>query len=67
MGVPNAAWDRFYLKGLDEHKQYYINHDHSRGFYGDELMYAGMPMEHNGCCESNLDFTSDIFYFKEAR
>lgn len=63
LSVPNAPWDRFYVKGLDKNKKYYINKDETRSYYGDELMFAGIPLQHNGYCESNQDFTSDIFYF----
>lgn len=66
MGLPNAPWDRFRLKGLDCGKKYYIGGDRSRYYYGDELMQAGIPLAHNGYCESNLDFTSDLFYIEEA-
>lgn len=65
LGVPNAPWDRFYMKGLDKDKKYYINGDRTKSYYGDELMYAGMPLGHNGSCESNRDFTSDLFYFHQ--
>lgn len=66
LGEPNKGWDRLYLKGLEKMTPYVINGDESRFFYGDELMNAGVPLGHTGPRESDLDFTSRLFYLKAA-
>ena len=64
LGVPNKSWDRVYLKGLDEDLLYCINEDSRKSYYGNELMNAGMMLDHTGERESNLDFTSELYYMR---
>ena len=64
LGCPNKGWDRVYLKGLDNDMVYCINECDDLKFYGDELMNAGMMLEHTGIRESNFDFTSELYCLK---
>lgn len=61
LGTPNCRFDRLYLRGLNPDNAYHINSS-AETYYGDELMHAGIPIPHTGVCESNVDFSSFIFY-----
>ena len=64
LGSPNQGWNRVYLEGLDEDSIYCVNEAEDAKFYGDELMNAGLMLQHTGIRESNFDFTSELFYLK---
>ncbi|MDO4274405.1 MAG: alpha-galactosidase [Eubacteriales bacterium] len=61
LGTPNCRFDRLFLRGLDPDRKYHMNGS-TEVYYGDELMYAGIPIPHTGVCESNVDFSSFVFY-----
>lgn len=66
-GQPNAPWERLKLSGLDENKRYCVNEDISRSYYGDELMYAGIPVNHFGSYLSRNDYASTLYYIREVK
>lgn len=66
---PNAAYLRLKLKGLDPNKQYRVN-EGQHTYYGDELMNAGLFLDHNfdGTTDSrkDADFSSRLFLIDEV-
>lgn len=62
----NAAWMRLRFKGLDEKQLYTVKwEENSIKAYGNELMYAGIPIDRDYCNKTNGDFYS-ILYTIEA-
>ncbi|MUT68258.1 alpha-galactosidase [Paenibacillus sp. NEAU-GSW1] len=62
----NLEWRRLKLAGLDEQKRYCVNGDQDRIHYGDELMNAGLVIDHRKLCASDADFASILFYLNEV-
>lgn len=44
LNTANEGFKRIKLQGLDENKKYYINNNKEESFFGDELMFAGIPV-----------------------
>ncbi|MDA3846223.1 MAG: alpha-galactosidase [Vallitaleaceae bacterium] len=63
--MSNGYYKRLALQGLDPKKQYSVNGNSDRCFYGDELMYVGLLFDEKDLCESGGDFTSELFYFEQ--
>ena len=62
----NAAWMRMKFKGLDEDLRYNVKWEKSSiEAYGDQLMYAGIPVDRDYCVKTTGDFYS-ILYIIEA-
>ena len=66
LNVVNDGFKRLKLEGLEKDKAYYINEERKEKFFGDELMYAGIPVKPELLCGNGGDFTSVIYYLKEA-
>lgn len=71
LGAPNDRFDRLCLRGLAPEKRYCMDDCSNtpstpNWYYGDELMYAGIPIPHDGDCENTLDFSSRLFYLREC-
>jgi alpha-galactosidase len=60
----NDAWRRFQLAGLDGGRQYIVNNDSQKVFYGDELMNIGIVVENRDLCANGADFSSAVYYLK---
>src|SRR5690606_35562027 len=45
LNMANKGWKYFKLAGLDENKQYIMDGDLSKLYYGNELMYAGVVID----------------------
>ena len=55
----NASWMRLRFKGLDEDQLYKVKwEDKCLKAYGNELMYAGIPVDRDYCNKTNGDFHS---------
>ena len=62
----NASWMRLRFKGLDEDQLYKVKwEDKCLKAYGNELMYAGIPVDRDYCNKTNGDFHS-VLYTIEA-
>ena len=62
----NASWMRLRFKGLDEDQLYRVKwEDKCLKAYGNELMYAGIPVDRDYCNKTNGDFHS-VLYTIEA-
>lgn len=62
----NASWMRLRFKGLDEDQLYKVKwEDKCLEAYGNELMYAGIPVDRDYCNKTNGDFHS-VLYTIEA-
>ncbi len=62
----NASWLRMNFKGLDEKMLYEVKwDDHILRAYGNELMYAGIPIDREALNKKGGDFAS-ILYTLEA-
>lgn len=62
----NAAWMCLCFKGLDEKQLYTVKwEENSIKAYGNELMYAGIPIDRDYCNKTNGDFYF-ILYIIEA-
>ena len=62
----NASWMRLRFKGLDEDQLYRVEwEDKCLKAYGNELMYAGIPVDRDYCNKTNGDFHS-VLYTIEA-
>jgi alpha-galactosidase len=66
LNTANDGFKRIKLHGLDSNKKYYINEDKQNVFFGDELMFAGIPEKQEDLCCKGGDFTSIIYYLKEV-
>ncbi len=64
LNVPNEAWIRLKLSGLDKNKKYILDEDSSVWFGGDELMHAGMIINKADLCNGGRDFSSKIYQLK---
>lgn len=64
LNVSNDGFKRIKLQGLDADKKYSINNK-DEVFYGDELMFAGIPIKLEDLCKDGGDFTSVIYYLNE--
>ena len=62
----NEGFRRFRLVGLDENKQYMINGDKNKTYYGDELMNAGIVINERGFCAKGMDFSSILYHLAEV-
>jgi alpha-galactosidase len=62
----NDAWKRFKLAGLDGGRQYIVNNDSQKVFYGDELMNIGIVVENRDLCANGADFSSAVYYLKST-
>ena len=65
LNTANEGFKRIKLQGLDENKKYYINNNKEESFFGDELMFAGIPVRSEDFCEHGGDFTSAIYHLNE--
>ncbi|NOW05152.1 alpha-galactosidase [Clostridium beijerinckii] len=65
LNTANEGFKRIKLQGLDENKKYYINDNKEESFFGDELMFAGIPVRSEDFCEHGGDFTSVIYHLNE--
>ena len=65
LNVANDSWKRFKLAGLDDNKQYMINGDSNKVYYGDELMNAGIAINESELCANGTDFSSVVYYLSE--
>jgi len=65
LNTANEGFKRIKLQGLDENKKYYINNNKEESFFGDELMFAGIPVKSEDLCGEGGDFTSVIYHLKE--
>ena len=65
LNIANDGFKRLRLQGLNRNKKYYINDTINEVFFGDELMYAGIPIKNEELCGNGGDFTSVIYYLKE--
>lgn len=62
----NAAWMRMKFKGLNEDLRYNVKWEkNSIEAYGDQLMYAGIPVDRDYCMKTTGDFYS-ILYIIES-
>lgn len=76
----NASWLRFRLQGLDSEKLYEVSYDVTPAVctgkqaerkvltyqaYGDELMYAGIPVDRQYLTDKGGDFAALLFLLKE--
>lgn len=66
LNTANDGFKRIKLHGLDSNKKYNINDNKQNVFFGDELMYAGIPVKQEDFCSKDGDFTSVLYYLKEA-
>lgn len=66
LGEVNKAYKRLKLQGLDEKKLYMVNGDEKQVYYGDELMYIGMLIEHTWERGADLDFSSELYYLESV-
>ena len=63
----NASWLRFRLEGLDKDMLYEIKCEEKvYQAYGDELMYAGIPIDRERLNKNGGDFASLLFVLQEA-
>ncbi|MCD7866915.1 MAG: alpha-galactosidase [Clostridiales bacterium] len=63
----NASWLRLRLAGLDPDRLYQVTWgEQSRQAHGDELMYAGIPIDRGYLTEKGEDFASIMFILKEV-
>ena len=63
----NASWLRFRLQGLDKDMLYEIKCEEKvYQAYGDELMYAGIPIDRERLNKNGGDFASLLFVLQEA-
>jgi len=62
----NEGFRRFRLVGLDENKQYMINGDKNKTYYGDELMNAGIVINEREFCAKGMDFSSILYHLAEV-
>ncbi len=58
----NDDFKRFRLVGLDCNKQYIINGDENKIYYGDELMYVGIVIDEKEFCANGADFSSILYH-----
>jgi alpha-galactosidase len=65
LNTANDGFKRIKLQGLDSNKKYYINEDKQNAFFGDELMFAGIPVKQEELSNNGGDFSSIIYYLKE--
>ncbi len=66
LNVPNEAWIRLKLSGLDKNKKYILDEDSSVWFGGDELMHAGMIINKADLCNKGRDFSSKIYQLRSV-
>jgi alpha-galactosidase len=66
LNTANDGFKGIKLHGLDSNKKYYINEEKQNVFFGDELMFAGIPVKQEDLCCKGGDFTSIIYYLKEV-
>lgn len=64
LGIPNGPWERLYLQGLAEDKEYVINDDETQSYYGSELMNAGLVIHQEDLCDGGGDFCSALYHIK---
>lgn len=63
----NASWLRFRLEGLDRDTLYEVKcNDIVYQAYGDELMYAGIPVDRELLNKAGGDFASLLYVLQEA-
>ena len=65
-GIPNDSWIRLHLAGLDEKKDYRIDYDTSILYGGDELINVGMVISKDHLSNQGGDYSSKVYYLKEA-
>ncbi|EHI99663.1 Alpha-galactosidase [Clostridium sp. DL-VIII] len=65
LNCANDGFKRIKLQGLNTNKKYYINDNKKEIFFGDELMFVGIPVKKEELCQDGGDFTSTIYYIKE--
>jgi alpha-galactosidase len=66
LNVANDCFKRFRLKGLNCNKQYMINGDENKVYFGDELMNAGIVLDEAELCTNGVDFSSILYYLTEC-
>lgn len=66
LNTANDGFKRLKLQGLDDSKEYCIN-DSDDTYFGDELMYAGIPVKAENLCAGGGDFSSVIYHIKEKK
>ncbi|MDO5516709.1 MAG: alpha-galactosidase [Clostridium sp.] len=67
LNIANSGFIRLKLQGLNSEKLYCINKIKDQVFYGDELMYAGLPIKNDQLCDYGKDFSSVIYCLKEVK
>ncbi|MDO5520108.1 MAG: alpha-galactosidase [bacterium] len=67
LGVPNDAWIRLRLAGLDQEMDYMIDEEPSVLYGGDELMQVGMVIQKEALCNQGGDYSSKIYYLEVSK